>query len=238
MDRYIKARPKYEVKVERPKEKKEYGRPVMNITEDIDLHDGFMIKIQEISHKKIDTKEHGIYQNLLIDLRRAYGLDEITKTQFDYYKSLADQVIDKEIAKTSKKSNSRSKQKDSEIETTNDRSDSKNKEVEIRENNPDGKKKVRGEESLGDKLVAGKEELKLKMNKWDMFKEFIGSPVSRILLFVVLAVFLMFYITKTNMADLMGSPMILILAIVFIIIIVGRGGKTRQHTYADDQRNY
>lgn len=237
MDKYNKNRPKYEAKTERPKEKNEYGRPVMPITDDLELHDGFMVKIQQIADQKISNKEHGIYQILLQDLRRALGRDEITRQEFDDYKNLADQVIDKEIAKASKKLSL--KQKSNEKEIKKEKEESNLREPESNTPVPDfNKKKVRGEESLDEKTVNAKEELKFKGNKWGAFKQFIGSPISRILLFVVLAVFLMFYITKTNMADVLSSPMILILAVVFIVLIVGRGGKTRQHTYPDDSKQY
>ncbi len=192
-------------------------QPIVN---DPEFHEEIMENIKQL------TGQQGLYENFRRKLRRAEENGDITKDNFIYYKSLADKQMQKQ-EKSAQKKAEKEAQKQEQIAVTGSLNYDSNYEERLkREEEAKAKlddRKVRGENIEED----AKKENGSKLSKFKQFFTFMKSPIARVGIFIILGVFLIFYLTRINMGDVIDSPIIIILAVLFIILILGRGGKTR-----------
>lgn len=210
-------------------EKKEYREPVREHKEpikeqvkfanvDIDLHDEITNNI-----KKLKTQvDFDHFRDVLRNILRS---NEISSEDFEAYVSKAKQRISAISKRESQKQNAEAEE--SKFNETNANYDSGYKSNERDDLHELDKKlderKVRGED-IEEEI---KPESKSKLSKFRRALNFMRSPIARVGLFIILGLFLIFYLTKGSMSDIAESPLIIILAILFIILVLGRGGKTR-----------
>ena len=238
---YNRGREKIEHKTGKPKEI-EHARKPEPIIEDIDLLDSCETLIGQIQRQRISDKtNNGLYHTLLQNLRRAYDEGAIDLEQFNHYKGLADQSIDKEASKQQKKTffDGGSAKKESKKKTVEEKEEESSSGYGSSEK-ADEAMRVRGEKNLDEETLKAKKEENLgkKIGKFKAFVEFMQTPIARVLFFIIVGVFLLIYLTKSNMSDVLGSPMIIVLVVVFMFLILGKGGKTRRHDYSDSQLGY
>jgi len=235
MDIYNRARTKIDKTFEREtKRVKEPERRASPISEDIELNESCKTLIDQIKSQSIVDTRHGSYQTLLTILRREFSRDNITQTQFNYYKKMADEVISQNQKKVQKKE--RTKQKKLEVE---DDSGPTYDAPAIQKKDEADRLRVRGERNIDEEMLKEKEEEKGKrIGRFKALVEFMQTPIARVLIFIILGIFLLVYLTRSSMTDALGSPLIIVLVIVFILFILGKGGKARHHNYDESQNNY
>ena len=104
------------------------------------------------------------------------------------------------------------------------------KEKEYEEKKFFEEKKLSEKEMMEKELEKEPEKL-LKKKKFSLknMRAFLGSPGTRIFAFIILAAFLLYYLTRSTMASAIQNPSILVVVVLIIIVILGRGGKTRTY---------
>lgn len=188
-----------------------------------EYHEDFMAHISQLNGKP------GLYDRLLYNLRLAEANNEITKQDFFDYKELADKQMQKK-----EKQLQRKQEKDQKSNTSNSNSSDPSNYVdyeqkkEKKETEWNLEKKVRGEVEKIPEEKYEEEHLK-KTSRFRKIFEFLKTPLSRVIIFVILGIFLLFYLTKSGISQSLESPFFIIVAILFMILILGRGGKTRKY---------
>jgi len=54
------------------------------------------------------------------------------------------------------------------------------------------------------------------------------TPLFRVGAFVIIGIFLLFYMTRVGLAEIVDSPFIVVLVVLILLLIIGKGGKTRK----------
>jgi len=78
-----------------------------------------------------------------------------------------------------------------------------------------------------EKRVSAEEQIVPKLSKFQKFALFLKSPLARVILFVLLGTFLLSYLTHSSINQLPEAPYIILLVVLFIILVLGRGGKSK-----------
>lgn len=170
---------------------------------------------EHISSKRfISTAEFNNFLRVLkLDLRSG----AIEREEYDYYARMANKKHENHLRKNIRKESeepmfSEESYKDSSIK------ESKLKELE--------------ERKLEEKKLAEKEAVEENHGRMPFLKKmfaFFKQPGARILIFIILAAFLLYYLTRSTMSDVVQNPSILVVVVLIIIVILGRGGKTRTY---------
>lgn len=197
-----------------PREKlnsKPVSRPVKKVN--FDLYENIT------SRRKISTAEYNNFLRVLkLDLRSG----NIEREEYDFYARLANKKHDAHLRKQTVSENpiidsSASEEAIRKVESA-------EREEKIKELN---EKRLKERELKGEKEESLEEHKKMPFLK-RMFTYF-KTPGARIFLFIILAAFLMYYLTRSTMNDVIQNPSILIVVVLIIIVILGRGGKTRTY---------
>jgi len=203
--------------VERVRPRETSNSPFSGI--DPEFHYDRMTTIKQLNGQQ------GLYDNLMRILRRSESIGEISRSAFNEYKALADKEMQKaERAEQRKAEKEAQKQEQTLVTYSDPERDYRLEEEKYRERKAElDERRVRGEDIEEEQPL----EKEGKLAKLKKAFAFLGSPLGRVSLFIVLGLFLIFYLTKGSMSDVIESPFIIILAVLFIILILGRGGKTR-----------
>lgn len=191
-------------------------------SKDPELHKTIMENIRQINGEQM-------YNVALKNLRLLYRADLLSQNSFEYYKKFADQHKNK----AEKKSKSEIKSK--RVAGSHAGNYVPDIEQRISKDYSEDKRKLEDKTYLKarERKEYDKEyDEKLKdtpINRFRSIVSFFKSPMSRIFLFVILGVFLLFYLTRNSMANTLDSSLFLILTILFMVLILGKGGKTRNY---------
>lgn len=169
------------------------------------------------SKRSISTAEFNNFLRVLkLDLRSG-ALD---REEYDFYARLAN-----------KKHESYLKRNVVSEENLQETSNSEEYLRRLKEKEYEEKMKELEEKKLLDRESMEKEPLEenKKMSILKRIRSFLGKPSVRIFAFIILAAFLLYYLTRSTMSSAIQNPSILIVVVLIIIIILGRGGKTRAY---------
>ncbi|PIU22179.1 MAG: hypothetical protein COT14_02380 [Candidatus Diapherotrites archaeon CG08_land_8_20_14_0_20_30_16] len=181
--------------------------------EDPELHTDLTRKINEL---RVDKE--GLYENLMRDLRLLNYNGNISRDTLTYYKELADKKLEKERQRIAK-----NKQEKTEEQRSSSVSLTLIEGRELEEKKRFMKEQQREEE----RTLEEKQQIVPRPSKWRTFSFFLKSPLARVILFVILGTFLLLYLTRGSMTQMLKSPYIIILAVFFIILVLGKGGKSK-----------
>lgn len=184
-------------------------------------------------------RSEGEFTMFVRTLKRAREIGELADSDFDYYMGEAHKKI-----KRLKNSQTKTEEKQKQTQNTSKIAvpETISSDIEEKEDKEESnrEKKVRGERNIDEESLRAKDEEKLgtKIGKFKAFAEFMQTPIARVLFFIIIGVFLLIYLTKNSMADVFGSPLVIVLVIVFMLLVLGKGGKTRSHNYDDSENRY
>jgi hypothetical protein len=168
------------------------------------------------SKRAISTAEFNNFLRVLkLDLRSG-ALD---REEYDFYARLANKKHESFLKRTVSE------------ESTQETSNSEEYARRLKEREYEEKLKELEEKKLLERESMEKEPLEenKKIPILKRIKSFLGKPSVRIFAFIILAAFLLYYLTRSTMSSAIQNPSILIVVVLIIIIILGRGGKTRTY---------
>lgn len=183
---------------------------------------------QEQHKNIIDNLKHingdQMYNIALKNLRLLYRNNELSQNSFEYYKRYAEKrklLAEKKLEKKNK-SVSNDTHKGTFESNFDDESYESSKSMKFErkleeEDDKEHKEKLR----------------KTRVSQIKSILSFFKSPYSRVFLFVILGIFLLLYTTHGGMGNSLNSSMVLILIILFMVLILGKGGNTRTYDKSD-----
>ncbi len=169
-----------------------------------------------ISNKRIISTAE--YNNFLRVLKLELRSGDLEREEFDYYARLAKKKYENYL-----------KRQQSEDVERSEPTVSVNEDALRRVSERELEEKRIEERRLKEKELSEDPEYTRKVPFLQRMRAFMKKPSIRIFAFILLAAFLMYYLTRSTMSNVVQNPSILIVVVLIIIIILGRGGKTRTY---------